>query len=90
MKIGMVGLGRMGGNMALRLGAAGHTVVGFSRHGDASQADQRISPILWAPLRTRTVPNQARRQTGNRPSAASKMGSGHPKVAKKFRNISAE
>jgi 6-phosphogluconate dehydrogenase len=36
-KIGMVGLGRMGGNMALRLGAAGHTVVGFSRHGDASQ-----------------------------------------------------
>ncbi|HKY69125.1 MAG TPA: decarboxylating 6-phosphogluconate dehydrogenase [Acidimicrobiales bacterium] len=37
MKIGMVGLGKMGGNMAARLGGAGHDVVGFDPHSDASQ-----------------------------------------------------
>ena len=31
MKIGMVGLGRMGGNMATRLRKAGHEVVGYAR-----------------------------------------------------------
>jgi 6-phosphogluconate dehydrogenase len=34
MKIGMVGLGRMGGNMAERLRRSGHEVVGFARHSD--------------------------------------------------------
>ena len=29
MKLGMVGLGRMGGNMAERLRARGHEVVGY-------------------------------------------------------------
>jgi 6-phosphogluconate dehydrogenase len=33
-EIGMVGLGRMGGNMAERLRRAGHTVIGFDRHSD--------------------------------------------------------
>ncbi len=37
MKLGMVGLGKMGGNMAARLGAAGHEVVGYDRSSDASQ-----------------------------------------------------
>jgi 6-phosphogluconate dehydrogenase len=32
MKIGMIGLGRMGGNMARRILAAGHQVVAFGRH----------------------------------------------------------
>jgi 6-phosphogluconate dehydrogenase len=36
MKLGMVGLGRMGGNMAQRLAAAGHEVVGYDSHSDAS------------------------------------------------------
>ncbi len=36
MKIGMVGLGRMGGNMAERLRAAGHEVVGYTRHRSRS------------------------------------------------------
>jgi 6-phosphogluconate dehydrogenase len=36
-KIGMVGLGKMGGNMATRIGAAGHEVVGYDPHSDASQ-----------------------------------------------------
>ncbi|HTC80750.1 MAG TPA: NAD(P)-binding domain-containing protein, partial [Acidimicrobiia bacterium] len=34
MKIGMVGLGRMGGNMAERLRRSGHEVVGFDRNPD--------------------------------------------------------
>jgi len=36
-KVGMVGLGRMGGNMAARLGAAGHEVIGYDAFSDASQ-----------------------------------------------------
>lgn len=36
MKIGMVGLGRMGGNMALRLKASGHEVVGYVRNPSVS------------------------------------------------------
>ncbi len=36
MQIGMVGLGRMGGNMAERLRRAGHTVVGFDSHSEAA------------------------------------------------------
>ena len=37
MKIGMVGLGRMGANMAERLLAAGHEVVAFDRHPEKVQ-----------------------------------------------------
>ncbi|HEY5335114.1 MAG TPA: decarboxylating 6-phosphogluconate dehydrogenase [Mycobacteriales bacterium] len=37
MHIGMVGLGRMGGNMAERLRAGGHEVTGYDPHNDASQ-----------------------------------------------------
>lgn len=32
MKLGMIGLGRMGSNMTLRLLQGGHTVVGYARH----------------------------------------------------------
>ena len=35
MNIGMIGLGKMGGNMALRLQRGGHTVIGFDRSEDA-------------------------------------------------------
>jgi 6-phosphogluconate dehydrogenase len=38
MKIGMVGLGRMGANMAMRLLRAGHNVVVFDRMADRVQA----------------------------------------------------
>jgi 6-phosphogluconate dehydrogenase len=34
MKLGMIGLGRMGGNMAERLRRHGHEVVGFDHHSD--------------------------------------------------------
>ena len=38
MDIGLVGLGKMGGNMRERLRNAGHTVVGFDRNPDVSDA----------------------------------------------------
>ena len=38
MKIGLVGLGRMGGNMRERIRAAGHEVVGYDR--DPTSATQ--------------------------------------------------
>ncbi|WP_028938540.1 phosphogluconate dehydrogenase (NAD(+)-dependent, decarboxylating) [Pseudonocardia spinosispora] len=36
MQLGLVGLGRMGGNMAERIRAAGHEVIGFDPHSDAA------------------------------------------------------
>jgi 6-phosphogluconate dehydrogenase len=36
MKLGMVGLGKMGGNMAARLRSAGHEVVGYDAYSQAS------------------------------------------------------
>jgi 6-phosphogluconate dehydrogenase len=39
MKLGMVGLGRMGGNMAERLRRHGHEVVGYDRSPDVSQVE---------------------------------------------------
>jgi 6-phosphogluconate dehydrogenase len=38
MQIAMVGLGRMGGNMAERLRRGGHDVIGYDRNPDISQA----------------------------------------------------
>ena len=38
MEIGLIGLGKMGGNMAERLRGGGHTVVGFDRN-DSSPRD---------------------------------------------------
>ena len=38
MKLGLVGLGKMGGNMRERLRGAGHTVVGYDRNPDVSDA----------------------------------------------------
>ena len=39
MDIGLVGLGKMGGNMRTRLRNAGHTVVGFDRNPEVSDVD---------------------------------------------------
>ena len=55
MDIGLVGLGKMGGNMRTRLRNAGHTVVGFDRNpelGDASSLADMVerlpSPkVVW-------------------------------------------
>jgi 6-phosphogluconate dehydrogenase len=55
MEIGLVGLGRMGGNMRERLRRAGHTVVGYDRNADVSDTgslqemvDKLPSPkVVW-------------------------------------------
>jgi 6-phosphogluconate dehydrogenase len=55
MHIGLVGLGKMGGNMRARMRKAGLTVVGFDRNPDVSDvenlealADQLPSPkVVW-------------------------------------------
>jgi 6-phosphogluconate dehydrogenase len=39
MELGLVGLGKMGGNMRERLRRAGHTVVGFDRNPDVSDVE---------------------------------------------------
>ena len=55
MKLGLIGLGKMGGNMRERLRRAGHTVVGFDHNPDISDAtsladlvDQLEAPrVVW-------------------------------------------
>lgn len=55
MHLGLVGLGKMGGNMRTRLREAGHTVVGFDRNPDVSDVgslqelvEQLPSPkVVW-------------------------------------------
>jgi 6-phosphogluconate dehydrogenase len=51
MKIGMVGLGKMGANMAARLSAAGHEVVGYDAFSDASAVGSlaELAAALEAP-----------------------------------------
>ncbi|MGH3546209.1 MAG: NAD(P)-binding domain-containing protein, partial [Mycobacteriales bacterium] len=39
MELGLVGLGKMGGNMRERLRRAGHTVIGYARTPKTSDAD---------------------------------------------------
>ncbi|MGN6574703.1 MAG: phosphogluconate dehydrogenase (NAD(+)-dependent, decarboxylating) [Nocardioides sp.] len=39
MELGLIGLGKMGGNMRERLRRAGHTVVGYDRNPDVSDVD---------------------------------------------------
>lgn len=55
MQMGMVGLGRMGGNMAQRLRRAGHQVLGYERKPGKRDVDsyvelvERLDPprIVW-------------------------------------------
>ena len=51
MKVGMVGLGRMGGNMAERLRARGHEVVGYDVFSDATDVAtlEELVAVLPAP-----------------------------------------
>ena len=39
MDIGLIGLGKMGGNMRERLRRAGHTVIGFDRNPEVRDVD---------------------------------------------------
>src|SRR5512144_626632 len=48
MELGLVGLGRMGGNMRERLRRAGHTVIGFDRNpevSDVSSVEEMVEKL---------------------------------------------
>ena len=47
--LGMVGLGRMGGNMAERLRRGGHTVVGYDRAADSRDVDSLEALVAALP-----------------------------------------
>ena len=50
MQLGLIGLGKMGGNMAERLRLGGHQVVGFDFSADAVQkltASGNVGVIRW-------------------------------------------
>ena len=49
MEIGLVGLGKMGGNMRTRLRNGGVTVVGFDRNPDVSDADSLEAMVAQLP-----------------------------------------
>ncbi|WP_395690347.1 phosphogluconate dehydrogenase (NAD(+)-dependent, decarboxylating) [Nocardioides sp.] len=49
MDIGLVGLGKMGGNMRTRLRNAGHTVVGFDRDPDLADVDSLAAMVERLP-----------------------------------------
>jgi 6-phosphogluconate dehydrogenase len=49
MQIGFIGLGKMGGNMALRLASAGHTVVGFARDPNPELAGVKGIEVVDSP-----------------------------------------
>ena len=46
MELGMIGLGRMGGNMAERLRRAGHTVVGFDRSPESGRDVDSLDDLV--------------------------------------------
>jgi len=49
MDIGLIGLGKMGGNMRERMRRAGHTVVGYDRNPDVSDADSLEDMVAKLP-----------------------------------------
>ena len=49
MDIGLVGLGKMGGNMRTRLRNAGHTVVGYDRNPDLADVDSLADMVEQLP-----------------------------------------
>ena len=55
MQIGMVGLGRMGGNMAERLRRGGHEVVGFDRSAESGRQVASLAELVQALAAPRVV-----------------------------------
>ncbi len=49
MEIGLIGLGKMGGNMRERLRRAGHTVVGYDRNPEVSDVDSLEAMVETLP-----------------------------------------
>jgi len=55
MEIGLIGLGKMGGNMAQRIRAAGHTVIGYDRSADAPRDVASLQELVDKLSAPRTV-----------------------------------
>ena len=49
MQLGLIGLGRMGGNMRERIRAAGHEVVGFDHNPDISDVSSLAELVRSSP-----------------------------------------
>ena len=54
MQLGLIGLGKMGGNMAERLRLGGHQVVGFDFNAEA--VARLRHPATWAFQRSKNWP----------------------------------
>src|SRR3954467_6366879 len=73
MELGLVGLGKMGGNMRTRLRDAGHTVVGYDRNQDLADAgslaemvEQLPSPkVVWVMVPSGDPPRDTVRELGD-------------------------
>ncbi|MDU4039175.1 MAG: NAD(P)-binding domain-containing protein, partial [Bifidobacterium dentium] len=48
MQLGMIGLGRMGGNMAKRIAAAGIDVVGYDRSPESDRTVDSLEALVAA------------------------------------------
>ncbi|MEO7262543.1 MAG: phosphogluconate dehydrogenase (NAD(+)-dependent, decarboxylating) [Jatrophihabitantaceae bacterium] len=55
MEIGLIGLGKMGGNMAERIRGGGHTVVGFDRSPEAARDVASLEELVSTLAAPRTV-----------------------------------
>jgi 6-phosphogluconate dehydrogenase (decarboxylating) len=61
MELGLIGLGRMGANMAKRLLRAGHTCVGYARHASTVQARLKDGSITSGATSLADLVNQLSR-----------------------------
>ena len=55
MQLAMIGLGRMGGNMAKRIAAAGHEVVGYDRSPESDRTVASLEEMVAALTAPRIV-----------------------------------
>ena len=90
MQLGMVGLGRMGGNMAERLRAAGHEVVGYANDGsgdvqsleELAEGSQRLGGPV-PPEGTRRNVTLSHGRVPTRPGTRVRLGSALLEVVRK-------
>ena len=71
MQIGMIGLGKMGGNMAERLRRAGHEVVGYDHHPENRDVATLAELGTGCPRRARCGSWSPRATPPGRPSKSS-------------------
>src|SRR3546814_15183778 len=84
MDIGLIGLGKMGGNMRERLRRAGHTVVGYDRNPDVSDVasltelvEKLPSPkVVWVMVPAGDPTRETVEALGGLPGAGDVVGDG--------------